>query len=83
MMYSPDLSQWAFNRMMGLGDKEHNRRVREEREQRRPILTDTREEVKLWNIWIYYQKDIARQLAEQRQQAAAASGGFMPQSFDE
>ncbi|MNU04118.1 hypothetical protein D3C72_2484020 [compost metagenome] len=69
--------------MMGLGDKEHNRRVREEREQRRPILTDTREEVKLWNIWIYYQKDITRQLAEQRQQAAAASAGGMPPSFDD
>lgn len=74
MMYSPDLGQWAFNAMMGLGDKEHNRKVREEREHRRPILTDTTQEVKLWNIWIYYQKDIARQLAEQRQQAAGAAG---------
>lgn len=83
MMYSPDLSEWAFNAMMGLGDKEHNRRVREEREQRRPILTNTREEVKLWNIWIYYQKDIARQLAEQRQQATTSSGGFMPPPFDD
>lgn len=83
MMFSPDLSQWAFNRMMGLGDKEHNRKVREERERRRPILTDTREEVKLWNIWVYYQKDITRQLAEMRQQAANTSGGFMAPPSDD
>ncbi|MDU4696351.1 MAG: type IV secretory system conjugative DNA transfer family protein [Paenibacillus sp.] len=82
MMFAPDLSAWAFNRMMGLGDKEHNRRVREEREKRRPIRTDTREEVKLWNIWVYYQKDIARQLAEQ-QRAAAAQNGFPPISSEE
>ena len=36
MMVSPDLSQWYFNRMCGLGDKEHNRRVREERERELP-----------------------------------------------
>ncbi|MDF2923898.1 MAG: conjugal transfer protein TraG [Paenibacillaceae bacterium] len=82
MMFSPDLSEWAFNRMMGLGDKEHNRLVREERERKRPIRTDTREEVKLWNIWVYYQKDIARQLAEQ-QQAAAAKGMGIPPMPDE
>ena len=41
MMVSPDLSQWYFNKMLGLGDKEHNRRVREERERRRPDTTPT------------------------------------------
>ena len=30
--------------MLGLGDKEHNRRVREERERRRPVLTSVKEE---------------------------------------
>lgn len=82
MMHAPDLSAWTFNRMMGLGDKEHNRQVREEREQRRPIRTDTREEVKLWNIWVYYQKDIARQLIEQ-QRAAAAQNASPPFFSDE
>ncbi|MFB5678086.1 VirD4-like conjugal transfer protein, CD1115 family [Paenibacillus terreus] len=82
MMYAPDLGKWAFNRMMGLGDKEHNRKVREEREARRPIRTNTREEVKLWNIWVYYHKDITRQLAEQ-QRAAAVQNGFSPFSFDD
>jgi type IV secretion system protein VirD4 len=83
MMYSPDLSSWAFNAMMGLGDKEHNRKVRQEREMRRIVRTNTNEEVKLWNIWIYYQKDITRQMAEQRQQAAAQSGLFPPGSDDD
>lgn len=82
MMNSPDLGQWAFNAMLGLGDKEHNRQVREERERKRFIRTDTSKEVKLWNIWIYYQKDIARQMAEKQQQAPM-SGGFFPPDSDE
>jgi type IV secretion system protein VirD4 len=60
MMYSPDLSQWQFNTMLGLGDKEHNRKLREERENKRPIITDVSKPVILWNVWIYYQKDIMR-----------------------
>ena len=63
MMYSPDLSQWYFNKMLGLGDPEHNRRVREERERKRPVITNPNEEIELWNIWVFYQKDIAAQSA--------------------
>lgn len=73
MMYAPDLSQWMFNKMLGLGDMEHNRRLREEREQKRPIITDTKQEIALWNIWIYYQKDIMRRLAQQK----GAMGGSL------
>lgn len=62
MMYSPDLSEWYFNAMLGLGDKEHNRKLREERENKRAVITDVNAEISLWNIWIYYQKDIMRQL---------------------
>lgn len=72
MMYAPDLSQWMFNKMLGLGDMEHNRRLREEREQKRPIITDTKQEIALWNIWIYYQKDIMRRLSQQK---GAMGGG--------
>ena len=46
--------------MLGLGDKEHNRRVREERERRRPVLTDVKEDIPLWNIWVYYMTDEGR-----------------------
>ena len=66
MMYAPDLSQWYFNKMLGLGDEEFNRRLREERENKRPVVTDTKQEIVLWNIWVYYQKDIMRKLAQQK-----------------
>lgn len=65
MMVSPDLSKWYFNRMLGLGDKEHNRRLREERERKRSVLTDSSGEIPLWNIWVYYIKDL--QMKEERQ----------------
>lgn len=76
LMYAPDLSKWHFNKMLGLGDEEHNRRLREERENKRPIITDVKQEVVLWNIWIYYQKDIMRRLAQQK-------GGGMPPPDDD
>ena len=79
VMYAPDLSKWYFNQMLGLGDEEHNRRLREERENKRPIITDTRQEIVLWSIWIYYQKDIMRRLAQQK----GAMGGGMPQPDDD
>ena len=68
MMVSPDLSQWYFNKMLGLGDKEHNRRVREERERRRPVLTSVKEDIPLWNIWVYYTKDLQMKEEKQKQQ---------------
>lgn len=77
MMYSPDLSLWNFNKMLGLGDEEHNRRVREERENKRPVITDTKQEIVLWNIWVYYQKDIMRRLAQQK------TAGVMPGMNDD
>jgi len=53
IMQLPDLSKWFFNVLFGLGDKEHNRKVREKREKNRkqrksPKAIDT------WNIWEYY-----------------------------
>ena len=77
MMYAPDLSEWYFNKMLGLGNEEHNRRLREQRENARPIITDTRQEVLLWNIWVYYQKDIMRRLAQQKN-----AGGAQPPDDD-
>ncbi len=46
-MMCADLSQWMFNKMLGLGDMEHNRRLQEEQEQKRPIITDTKQEIAL------------------------------------
>lgn len=48
MTQAPDLSKWYFNKMYGLGDEEHNRKLRERREAER---TENKvEEVKLWDI---------------------------------
>ena len=37
MTYSPDLSKWKFNEILGLGNKEWNTKVREYRENHRKI----------------------------------------------
>lgn len=76
MMYGPDLSGWHFNKMLGLGDKEHNRKLREERENKRPVITDVSKPVILWNVWVYYQKDIMRK-------ADAEKGGGAPKFTDD
>lgn len=54
IMYSPDLSEWSFNTFYGLGDKEHNRRIRELRENQRKVKNNKINEIDLWNIWTYY-----------------------------
>ena len=77
MMVSPDLSQWYFNKMLGLGDKEHNRRVREERERRRPVLTSVKEDIPLWNIWVYYTKDLQMKEEKQKQQGLPVQAGIL------
>ena len=48
----PDLSKWRFNAVLGLGDKEHNRKVREDREKSRTARNP--EQIKLWKIWEKY-----------------------------
>lgn len=81
MMHSPDLSRWHFNKLLGMGDMEHNRKLREKRENARPILSDISKDVVLWNIWVYYQKDVARMAAEQKKQAMGP-GSFMAGDAD-
>lgn len=48
MTQAPDLSKWYFNQMLGMGDEEFNRELREEREKER--IEKPVQEVKLWNI---------------------------------
>lgn len=50
ILNAPDLSKWYFNQMFGLGDPEHNRKVREERENRR-LIRSCNGEMALWGIW--------------------------------
>lgn len=82
MMFSPDMSQWHFNKLLGMGDMEHNRKLREKRENARPVLSDISRDILLWNIWVYYQKDVARMVAEQKKQAMGP-GSFMDGESDD
>ena len=75
MMNAPDLTQWYFNRMCGLGDKEHNRKVREAREAARPVLSKMSDEIPLWNIWVYYAKDLQLKEAQQKSRTFASQMG--------
>lgn len=51
IMYSPDLSKWHFNKILGLGNKEHNIKVREARENNRKIKIASMDKMDLWGIW--------------------------------
>lgn len=58
IMYCPDISEMSFNKMLGLGDKEHNRILRERREARRKVRKiDINGDMNLWGIWEYYQEN--------------------------
>jgi len=58
IMRLPDISKWSFNTALGLGDKEHNRRLRKMREQGRTGRTP--EPIKLWGIWNEFKLDTVR-----------------------
>ena len=51
IMYSPDISQWAFNAMLGMGDKAHNTRLIELDENARPERGGKSTEQLLWKPW--------------------------------
>lgn len=48
----PDVSQWEFNELFGMGNPEHNRKLREFRENNRKERVV--EDMKLWGIWYMY-----------------------------
>jgi hypothetical protein len=54
VMRLPDLSEQLFNIALGLGDMEHNRKLRRIREQSRKPREP--EKVRLWGIWDLYSK---------------------------
>ncbi|MGV8147039.1 MAG: VirD4-like conjugal transfer protein, CD1115 family [Alkaliphilus sp.] len=65
IMYSPDLSKWYFNKLFGLGTKEHNRRVRQHRENQR-ITRESKNEIDTWNIWEYFVEEERGEKEKQR-----------------
>lgn len=65
MMQAPDLSKWYFNDLFGLGDKEHNRKIRQEREANR-IARKAKNEIDTWNIWEYYVNSGSKDMTYER-----------------
>ena len=45
----PDVSQWYFNKMFGMGSKKHNEKLRIERQKERQIREQ--KEIKIWKVW--------------------------------
>lgn len=48
MTNAPDLSKWYFNKMYGMGNEEHNRKLREDREKARKV--NEVQQLELWDI---------------------------------
>jgi type IV secretion system protein VirD4 len=72
VMYSPDLKKTMFNKILGLGSKEYNRKFRESFEKQRPERSkDTKME--LWCIWEQYQNQHSAKSNNQRPRSAAPS----------
>lgn len=55
MMKIPDLSKWNFNSLFGLGNREHNRKVREFREKQR-FEKESVSYIDLWNVWEFHKE---------------------------
>lgn len=47
---SPDLSEWKFNKLFGLGDKEHNKKVIQERQENRHKKDSKDIKIETWKI---------------------------------
>jgi type IV secretion system protein VirD4 len=64
VMYSPDLSKWLFNELLGLGSPKHNKRLIAHCKNSRPDVAKNDEPQELWGIWkkgaLYdYETDLA------------------------
>lgn len=51
VMYSPDISKWLFNRMLGLGNEKHNSQLIELDENARPDRGEKRTVQQIWKPW--------------------------------
>lgn len=70
MMVCPDLSQWQFNRLFGMGDQEWNRKLRRERREHRTKheLPDT---IEYWDITQVIISEIKKKQALKEAEKAA------------
>ncbi len=61
MMNLPDLSSYAFNEAFGMGESDHNRLLRKQRNEARSEREEPFDTIPLWNIWKYYAAKLKRE----------------------
>ena len=72
IMYAPDLSQYAMNEFLGMGDEEHNNRLRQRKaEEHKKNERLHNSKMELWGIWDVWKKHIDAQILKQQKEKAA------------
>ena len=72
IMYAPDLSQYAMNEFLGMGDEEHNNRLRQRKaEEHKKNERPHNSKMELWRIWDVWKKHIDAQILKQQKEKAA------------
>lgn len=72
IMYAPDLSQYAMNEFLGMGDKEHNNRLRQKKaEEHKKNERPHNSKMELWGIWNVWKRHIDAQILKQQKEKAA------------
>lgn len=72
IMYAPDLSQYAMNEFLGMGDEEHNNRLRQRKaEEHKKNERPHNSKMELWGIWDVWKKHIDAQILKQQREKAA------------
>lgn len=66
ILYAPDISQWSFNKRFGMGDREHNVQLRQQRHGERK--EHEAKEIELWGIWKRYQEEARKEAKKAKMQ---------------
>jgi len=66
IMKLPDISKWYFNKLYGLGNEDHNTKLRQTRENKRQVK-DLRK-IKLWNIPHSTENEVAEHQEPEQQE---------------
>lgn len=72
IMYAPDLSQYAMNEFLGMGDEEDNNRLRQKKaEEHKKNERPHNSKMELWGIWNVWKRHIDAQILKQQKEKAA------------
>ena len=70
IMNAPDLSQWYFNTLFGMGDEDYNKKLRVERQEQR-TRHNVSQKIDLWGIWNVIVDQVKRNQKEKELQEEA------------